>query len=152
MNFFKKLKEEVINSLSGGFTPKKVALTVAMGMVFGTVPFAVSTLLCTVAGILFRLNQPLIQFINFLVFPLQILFFIPYLKIGEVLLGQKTIPLNYFEIKEIFELPLKLFILKLGKAIIFALTGWVIVSPIIFILTFKISLFLIKRIKKEDQK
>lgn len=148
MNFLKKLKEEVINALAGGFTPKKVALTIALGMVFGTVPFAVSTLLCTLAGVLFRLNQPLIQIINFFVFPLQIAFFIPYLKVGEFLLGQKTIPLNYFEIKEIFELPLKLFILKLGKAIIFALFGWIIVSPIIFLFSYNLFLYLIKKIKR----
>lgn len=152
MNFALKLKEEIKKAILEGFTPKKIALSISVGIVFGTIPFCISTFLCTLAGIILKLNQPLIQFINFIVFPLQILFFIPYLKIGEILFGQKPIPLNFSEIKEIFELSTKMFILKLGKTIIIALSGWIILSPLIFLLTFQFSYILIKKFKKGVQR
>lgn len=144
---YKKLIYEIKIAIVDGITPKKIALTVGIGMVFGTVPFCISTILCTLSALILRLNQPIMQLLNFILFPLQVGLFIPYLKLGEFLFGEKTIPLNYFEIKEIFKLSIKLFILKLGKAIIFALIGWAIFSPILFLFSYKISLTFLKRFK-----
>lgn len=144
---YKKLIFEIKRAIIDGFTPKKIALTIGIGMVFGTVPFCISTILCTLTALILRLNQPIMQLINFILFPLQVALFIPYLKLGEFLLGEKTLPLNYFEIKEIFKLSIKLFILKLGKVIIFALIGWAILSPILFFFSYKISLIFLKKFK-----
>lgn len=147
MKVFEKLKEEIVNAFAGGFSPKKIALSISTGIVFGTVPFCISTLLCTISGVILRLNQPLIQLINFMVFPLQILLFLPYLKFGEFLSGKSTIPLNYNEVKIIFSLPVKLFILKLGKAIIIALIGWLFLSPLIFLLSYFLSIHILNRFR-----
>lgn len=152
MKVFGKLKEEIVNAFAGGFTPKKIALSISTGIVFGTVPFCISTLLCTISGIILRLNQPLIQLINFMVFPLQILLFIPYLKFGEFLSGESTIPLNYNEVKILFSLPVKLFILKLGKAIIYALIGWLFLSPLIFLLSYYLSFYLLIKFRNFNPK
>ncbi len=143
---YKKLIFEIKSAFLQGFTPKKIALTISIGLVFGTIPFCISTLFCTIAGIILRLNQPILQIVNFLVFPLQIGLFIPYLKLGEFLLKEKTISLNYFEIKEIFNLSIKLFILKLGKVIFFALLGWLILSPFIFIFSYYLSYSILKKL------
>lgn len=143
---YKKLIFEIKSAFFQGFTPKKIALTISIGLVFGTIPFCISTLLCTIAGIILRLNQPILQIVNFLVFPLQIGLFIPYLKLGEFLLKEKTISLNYFEIKEIFNLSIKLFILKLGKVIFCALLGWLILSPIIFIFSYYLSFSILQKL------
>lgn len=144
---YKKLIYEIKRAIIDGLAPKKIALTVGIGMVFGTIPFCISTILCTLFAIILKLNQPIMQLINFILFPLQIILFIPYLKLGEFLFGEKTIPLSYFEIEEIFKLSFKLFILKLGKAIIFALIGWAIFSPILFFFSYKISLIFLKKFK-----
>lgn len=143
---FNKFVKEIKNAFIQGFTPEKIALSIAIGFIFGTVPFCISTFFCTISGIILRLNQPVIQLINFMVFPLQIILFIPYLKLGEFIFNEKTIPLNYYEIKEIFSLSTKLFILKLGKAIIYALSGWIILSPIFFVLLYFFSLYFLQKI------
>jgi len=148
---YKKLINEIKIAFLQGFTPKKIAQSIAIGLVFGTIPFCISTILCTAVAILLRLNQPIIQLINFLVFPLQIGLFIPYLKLGEFLLKEKTIPLNYLEIKEIFNLSAKLFILKLGKTIIFALLGWLILSPFIFISSYYFIFLILNKISTSQR-
>ncbi len=50
-------------------------------------------MLCLLAAWILRLNQPLMQLLNYLVFPLQILLFVPFLQLGASLLGDPTPPL-----------------------------------------------------------
>ncbi len=143
-----KIKKEIIKALSIGITPKKIAITLAFGFIFGTVPFTISTLLCTIFALIFKLNQPIIQLVNFIVFPFQIGLFIPYTKIGGVLLNQSVKIPNLYELKMLFTLPIKLFILKLGKILYLAFAGWLFSSPFIFFIIYFSSLFIIYKIKE----
>jgi uncharacterized protein (DUF2062 family) len=55
----------VVHQLTQGITPEKLALTLAVGTACGLFPIVgTTTLLCFVAGIVLRLNQPAIQLVN----------------------------------------------------------------------------------------
>ncbi len=142
-----KIKGEIIKALTLGITPKKIAITLTFGFIFGTVPFLVSTLLCTIFALIFKLNQPIIQLVNFLVFPFQIGLFIPYTKIGGILLNQSVKIPNYYEVKMLFDLSIKLFMLKLEKIFYLAFAGWLFSSPFIFFILYFSFLFIIYKIK-----
>lgn len=71
------------NLLTEGISPRKLALTVALGLVIGVLPLIWgSTLLCALLAYLLRLNQAGIQATNYLAYPLQIALFIPFYRMG----------------------------------------------------------------------
>ncbi len=84
-----------------GLSPERISHTIALGACLGTVPVpGTSTLLCTFVSLAFRLNLPLIQFINYAVFPLQIFLLIPYYKGAAFLTGNQILenfPEVFFE-------------------------------------------------------
>ena len=69
--------------LSQGLTRRQVTLALVVGISIGCMPLVWGTsILCLVAAYMLRLNQLLVQLANYLVYPLQILLFIPFLKAG----------------------------------------------------------------------
>ncbi len=94
--FFKRtLVTPLINFLKQGLSPEKLALCVALGVVLGIFPMLGSTtLLCTGAALLLRLNMPAIQLINYFAYPVQLMLFIPFIRAGELLFNQPPIPLD----------------------------------------------------------
>jgi len=74
------------NSLTQGVTPRKMALTVVLGITVGILPTVWgSTLVCAILAFLLGLNQPAIQAANFLAYPLQLALFIPFHHLGATI-------------------------------------------------------------------
>ena len=72
-----------IQLLGQGVSPEKIALTIALGIILGVTPvLGVTTLLCTLAAILLRLNLPAIRLVNGVVYPLQFILLIPFYRLG----------------------------------------------------------------------
>jgi uncharacterized protein (DUF2062 family) len=85
----------VTDWLRQGLTPHQIALTLAIGLCLSVPPvLGTTTILCAFAGILLRLNQPLIQAVNFVSYPLQLLLLVPFLRAGEWLFGAPHTPLS----------------------------------------------------------
>ncbi len=87
MKWFKKrinaLSTLIKDLLSQGLTRQQVSLALVVGISVGCMPLLGGTsLLCMLIAYLLRLNQVLVQLANYLVYPLQILLFIPFLKAG----------------------------------------------------------------------
>lgn len=77
--------------LRGGLSPSDLALAVTVGVVIGCLPiFGVSTLLCVGVAVGMRLNLIAIQAANWFAMPLQVLLFLPFLRLGRWLLGHPT--------------------------------------------------------------
>ena len=90
-----KLARLVVALLSEGMTPHKIALTLALGMMLGATPvLGTTTILCAAAAVLLRLNLPLIQAVNFVAYPLQLLLLIPFMQAGQWLFHQPPLPFN----------------------------------------------------------
>lgn len=84
--FRNKIVLPLIRFLKQGTSPEKLAWSVTLGLSLGTVPIlGGTTLLCGIAAVAFRLNMAAIQLINYFVYPLQLLLFIPFLKLGSLL-------------------------------------------------------------------
>ena len=86
----RKLKEKILDVLRQGATPDQLALTLVLGTALGTFPVLGSTTaLCALAALVLRLNQPLIQLVNYFVYPLQLALYLPLMLAGARWLDPK---------------------------------------------------------------
>src|SRR5437868_2134446 len=92
----------ILAQLRQGITPEKIALTIALGTALGIFPIlGSSTVLCAITAIRLRLNQPIIQLVNYLVYPLQLVLLLPFYRSGESLFRQPHVPI--FSVSELVE-------------------------------------------------
>ena len=86
--FYRTLVLPIVDLLRQGITPEKIALSIALGAVLGIFPVLGSTtILCVAAAYVLRLNLPAIQLVNFLIYPLQLILFLPFLQAGSRITG-----------------------------------------------------------------
>jgi Uncharacterized protein conserved in bacteria (DUF2062) len=97
---YRKIFLPIVDLLRQGVTPEKIALSIALGAVLGIFPVLGSTtILCAAAAFVLRLNLPAIQAVNFLVYPLQLILFLPFLQAGSRITGAAPVTLS---MKEVF--------------------------------------------------
>ncbi|HLW73449.1 MAG TPA: DUF2062 domain-containing protein, partial [Gammaproteobacteria bacterium] len=94
-----RLARHILDLLKQGITPQKIALAVVLGVLLGIAPVLGTTIVsCTVAALALRLNLVLIQIVNNLVYPLQLLLLIPFVQAGQWLFRQPPLPLSVGQI------------------------------------------------------
>lgn len=144
--FNRKIFQPILGYLKEGISPKKLAICIAFGFVLGLIPFAgVTTLLCAVAALIFRLNMGVIQIVNYAVYPLQILLFIPFIKIGMYLFDDNSLSYSSDEIIEMVKENAFQVVIKLGYANVLGVVVWLILTPVIFIIIYYLSYFLLSK-------
>lgn len=111
-------------------TPEKLALCAALGIVLGIFPVPGSTtLLCGAAAFAFGLNQPVIQLVNYLVYPLQLVLLIPWYRLGEKLFHVPPLILSRAAVKAIFAQGIARAVITLWNVTIHAIVAWCLVAP-----------------------
>ncbi len=92
---FRSLIDQLPKLLRGGLTPDKLALALALGAGISCFPvFGTTTILCALVAVTFRLNLPAIQVGNYLALPLQLALLVPFLRVGEHLVGAPRMTLS----------------------------------------------------------
>ena len=77
------LKHNSTHWLSQGISPRRLALTLALGLAIGCIPvIGISTLVCIALAFALRLNLPAIQAANYAVMPLQLFLIFPFVRLG----------------------------------------------------------------------
>ena len=96
MNWLRRrIWEPFLALLKTGLSPRGLAWSVAAGLALGVFPMlGTTTLLCVGAAFAFRLNQPAMQVVNYLAYPLQLALLIPFIRSGERLFGAEAMPLS----------------------------------------------------------
>ncbi len=127
----------ILAQFTQGVTPQKIALTIALGLNLGIFPIlGATTALCAVAGIGFKLNQPVIQLVNWLVSPLQLLLILFFVRIGEWLMRAQRVN---FSIPELFrkfhESPAKFF-QEFGLTGLHGIIAWLVIAPFLTVLVY----------------
>ncbi|HEV2321019.1 MAG TPA: DUF2062 domain-containing protein [Gammaproteobacteria bacterium] len=145
-----RLTRLVTGLLSQGITPHKVALTLALGVVLGVNPIiGTSTTLCAVAAIWLRLNLPLIQLINYLVYPLQILLLIPFVQAGQWLFREPPLPFNATDIKAMLAAGLWKAVQTLWSYALHGMAAWLFLGALMGLVIYGCSLPLFKRLARQ---
>jgi tetratricopeptide (TPR) repeat protein len=113
-----------------GLMPEKLALCVSLGLVIGIFPVLGSTtILCAAAAFFFRLNQPAMQSVNYLAYPLQLALLIPWYRLGEHLFRVKPLGLSAADVKAIFARGIPYAVHTLWDVTIHAVAAWLLWAP-----------------------
>jgi len=84
----RKIGDPILQQFTQGISPEKIALTVAVGSTIAVNPIVgTTTILCFLAAWVLRLNQPIIQAINWSSYALQLLLIFPFIRLGERIFG-----------------------------------------------------------------
>ena len=139
-----KYTQKIFDSLSKlareGMESEKMALCIALGIVLGIFPIlGATTLMCTIAALAFRLNLPLIQLVNYAVYPVQIILLVPFYGAGSwVFTG--NLPVDVIR-QMIASLQNDFWgsMHQLGDLTLYAVFVWLVVSPAIVWLAYAFS-------------
>lgn len=116
-----------------GITPGKVAVTLAVGTACSLFPFVGFTSLLNLGvGLWLRMNQPILQTLNQLLGPLQLVMIIVYVRVGEWLWQAQGDRFTITEMVRTFrEAGLGDFLQRFGWAGIHAFSAWALTSPLL---------------------
>lgn len=139
--FYRRVVGPIVDLLTQGITPEKIALSLAFGIVLGVFPVLGSTsLLCAAAAVIFRLNLPAIQLVNWLVYPLQLFFFVPFIRMGEMLFRAAPLQLSLAQMLAMIRADLPHAVATLWLAGVHAISAWLLIGPpAILLLNFLLS-------------
>ena len=118
--------------LTQGVTPDLLARTIAIGTACSLLPFLGFTSLLNLAvGLTLRLNQPLLQTLNQLLGPLQLVLILAYVRVGEFIWRAEPMPLSVSTIVTSFRADPWAFLQRFGWTGVHAATAWLLSVPLI---------------------
>lgn len=142
----RRVVRPLLDLLRQGTTPEKIALSIAVGLVLGVFPsLGWTTLLCLLAAVIFRLNLPAIQTVNYLAYPLQLALLIPFIRAGEFLFHSARLPLSLTQILAMIKVDVWRAIDVLWTATLHAIAAWALVAPLAVYVLFLILSPLLRR-------
>jgi len=148
----KKIVQPIVTLLKQGITYQKISLSIAFGITLGIFPLVgTSTLLCMLAAVFFRLNLPAIQLVNYLVYPLQLLLLIPFLRAGALLFGDGRVPFTLNTIVAKFESDWLGTLGLLWESILYAVAVWLLVGPPLTWLMYRLLIPALRRLFLQTQ-
>jgi uncharacterized protein (DUF2062 family) len=125
-----RLLDPLLALLRQGMSPRRLALCAAIAIVVGNIPIlGVSTILCTLIALPFRLNLPAIQLLQAGMAPTQLLLIIPFVRLGEWI---TRAPCQVISIKEgllLISQGVWQAVVVLRDAIFHAGLAWILVAP-----------------------
>jgi uncharacterized protein (DUF2062 family) len=122
--------DPILALLKQGATPRLLAWSIAIGLVIGIFPIVgTTTVLCVAIAVGLRLNVAAMQVANHLVYPLQILLLIPFVRLGERLAGAERLPLTLEKVQGVFAQGLVPGVTTLATSLGHAVAGWAVAAP-----------------------
>lgn len=104
-----KILRPLLRQLRGGVTPRRLAWSLALGIVIGINPsVGITTVLVLMFAWAFGLNQVASQIGAHAVTPLHLLLFIPFIQLGVHLFHTRRLPLSRQQIEHLSHHPLRL--------------------------------------------
>ena len=138
------IKKKILNlaksMLKEGMSLRKIALCLALGTVLGIFPvLGATTLLCTVAALILRLNLPAIQVVNYMVYPLQLVMLAPFYSTGSWLFKQQGLPLVNTDLIGFLQNDFWGSMANLWDWTLYAILTWLFISPLLILLLYSAS-------------
>ena len=146
----RKIVEPLLAFLKQGMSPRRLALCVAIGVMVGNIPIlGVSTILCTLIALAFRLNLPAIQAVQAAMAPSQVLLIIPFVRLGEWMLRAPPQPLSIKAAAALIAAGIVPAVCELWGAILHAGFAWLLIAPLAGYLLYKSLTPLFERAREQ---
>lgn len=142
----RRLFAPIATLLSQGIGPRQLALSLAIGLVVGVFPVLGTTMvLCTIAALALRLNLVAIHAVHFAATPLQLALIIPFVRVGERLVGADPQPLTIAQGMALIQHGIGHAIVALWSAIVHAVIGWLALAPLALLVLYALARALLER-------
>ncbi|HEY1109307.1 MAG TPA: DUF2062 domain-containing protein [Opitutaceae bacterium] len=149
----RRVREPLLALLSQGLTPDKLALTLGIGSVCSLFPFlGFTSLLNLLVGLWLKLNQPLLQTLNQLLGPLQLVLIVVYVRAGEWIWRAEESRFTVTAMVRTFREASALeFLSRFGWAGIHAATAWALTAPAVLAAGYFLSRPLLRRLASKTR-
>ena len=129
----RRLIDPIRAQLTQGVTPDQMALTLGVGTACSLLPFlGFTSLLNLGVGLALRMNQPILQTLNQLLGPVQLVLILVHVRVGETLWGATGDRFTVGEMVRMFrDSSLTEFFARFGWAGIHALSAWLLLAPVL---------------------
>jgi uncharacterized protein (DUF2062 family) len=136
------IKRGAALALLQGISPRRLALTLALGFAIGCIPVVgIPTLVCAVIAVALRLNLPVIQAANYLVMPLQLALIVPFVRLGRWLTASRSS--HSLDAGALLHASPLALLSQFGSLAGQALLAWALIAiPAVLLLTFTLPLLL----------
>ncbi|MGO9336900.1 MAG: DUF2062 domain-containing protein [Terracidiphilus sp.] len=133
------VKRGTVQGLRQGISPRRLALTLALGFAIGCIPVVgIPTLVCAALALTLRLNLPAIQAANYAVMPLQLLLIVPFVRLGGRLIASSHNP--SLQAGALLHASPHVVATQMGWLAGQALLAWVLIAmPAVLLLTFMLT-------------
>jgi uncharacterized protein (DUF2062 family) len=126
----RKIGDPILQQFTRGISPEKITLTVAVGLTIAVNPIVgTTTVLCFVAAWALRLNQPIIQAINWSSYALQLLLIFPFIRLGEWIFGAPRENRSLERLVEMMKADLLGALTNVRVTLGHAVVAWLAVAP-----------------------
>ena len=143
----RRVLEVLLAQLRQGITPQKIAFTIALGTVIAIFPImGTTTTLCLLVGFWLRLNQPIIQLVNWVAWPLQIPGIYFFVRVGEWLTRTPPVSFTITALLAAFKASPWQFLRQYGLTGLRAVLAWLLIAPAVALLLYGLSLPPLKRV------
>jgi uncharacterized protein (DUF2062 family) len=133
--------DPIAKQLTQGITPEKIALTLAVGSALALFPIlGTTTLLCLLAGVILRLNQPIIQIINALCTPIHLPVIYCMVRLGAWFFNVPSEHLGIRMMNHMLWEDPKEFFEKFGLTALHAIAAWCVILPFWLVIIYLIAL------------
>jgi uncharacterized protein (DUF2062 family) len=140
----------LLELLRQGVTPEQLSLSIALGAVLGTLPaIGWNTALCAVIALVWRLNLPAIQMMNYFVYPLQIALLLPFFRLGEKLFRAPHLPISVPQIYQMVRTNLWGAVVLLWTTTWHALVVWALIAPFVVGVIYLLLVPALRRVLKK---
>lgn len=130
-----------------GVTPQKIALTIALGLSLGVLPIlGATTAACAVAGVWLKLNQPVIQLVNWLASPFQLTSILVFVRIGEWIMRAPPVSFSVPELVQKFDASPARFFREFGMTGLHGIVAWLIIAPFLTLILYSVLLAPLKKL------
>ena len=123
--------------LKEGMSLKKITLCITLGITLGIFPvLGMTTLLCTLAALAFRLNLPAIQLVNYMVYPVQIALLVPFYSAGSWLFDQQGLRISGENLLAMIQNDFWGSMTSLWNLTLYAIITWTVICPILLVVLY----------------
>jgi uncharacterized protein (DUF2062 family) len=151
----RRIADPIVEQLTQGITPEKIALTVAVGSACGLFPiWGTTTLLCFLVALILRLNQPIIQLLNWALVFLHVPVIFWLVHLGDFIFGVPHRKFDVHAMHLLWKSDRIEFFDKFGVILLHATVAWALLVPFFVVLCYYLLLpvmHAIDRIHREQK-
>jgi len=149
--FMHRVGKPILRLLRQGTSPDLLAASFALGAVIGVFPLlGATTVVCTALALVLRLNLPVIQLANYLVYPLQLALLIPFVNWGAALFQVPPPAMTLQELMALFSADFWATAASFLGVFARAAAVWLAASVPVFVVTFAALALLFRRLGRRQ--